>query len=255
MNDNREHMWQAYIDGELTATEMARFEASLSIEEQQQLVSDTQFDRGLSERLAEDAACPDDVWERTKALLVEASASDETTVSFPARSKPRSMFWGMATLAAAAGLAFVLSTFAPGGTGLNDMPIILEAATVDELAQKSQVDANPKAIEEFMHANDIDLDLLPESSMTMAAVHAPIKLVGAGISDNGEYIELYAGCCKEPVKILLVHRDSEAAKCIGQACGNGNDLQATRIVGDYLAAVVGKHPAHDILDIFAGQQP
>ena len=67
MDNNQEQVWQAYIDGELSATEMAGFEASLSPEEQERLTSDIQFVRGLSERLSEDAACPCDVWERTKA--------------------------------------------------------------------------------------------------------------------------------------------------------------------------------------------
>jgi hypothetical protein len=249
MDNNQEQVWQAYIDGELSATEMAGFEASLSPEEQERLTSDIQFDRGLSERLSEDAACPYDVWERTKALLIQHSADEEST------PKRRSMVWGAGTLAAAAALAFVISTFTPFGTPSGASPIILEAATIDDLVRQSQVPADLAAIQAFMHANDIDLDLLPEASIAMAEIHAPLYLVGASKSDNGDCVELYAGCCKEPVKILIVRRDSEAARLIGQATGSDSDVQCTRIVGDYLTAVVGKHSAHDLLDIFAGQHP
>lgn len=255
MDNTKEQMWQAYIDGELSVTEMAGFEASLTPEEQEQLVADVQFDRGLSERLSEDAACPSDVWERTKSLLIQQSAGEETTVPFQAKPRGRSMFWGAGTLVAAAALAFVISTFAPLGTPSSASPIVLEAATIDDLAKQSQVPADLAAIQAFMHANGIDLDLLPEDTIAMAKIHAPIKLVGAKIRDDSDCVELYAGCCNEPIKILIVHRDSEAARLIGQATGTDCDLQATRIVGDYLTAVVGKHPAHGLLDIFAVQGP
>lgn len=255
MDTNREQIWQAYIDGELSATEMAGFEATLTPEEQERLTADIQFDRGLSERLSEDAACPTDVWERTKALLTQQSTEEETTVPFIAKPRRRSLLWGAGTLAAAAALAFMISSFTPVGAPSNASPIILEAATIDDLKEQSQVPGDLKAIEEFLHANSIDLNLLQEDSISMAKVHSPIKLVGAKLIDGSNCVELYAGCCKEPVKILVVHRDSEAAKLIGQATGTDNDLQCTRIVGDYLTAVVGKHTAHDLLDIFAGQRP
>lgn len=255
MDTNQEHMWQAYIDGELSATEMASFEAMLNPGDQERLRTDVQFDRGVNERLQEGSSCPLEVWERTKALLIKHSEAKSTSTTVAFRPKRRSMMWGVGTLLAAAGLAFVISTLAPFYAGLNATPIILEAATIDELVSQSKVKAEPQAIEAYMHANNINLDLVPEDSIAMAQFHSPLKLVGASRTEDGEYVELFVGCCKEPVKIIIVHRNSASAKKLGGACGLDCDVQATRIVGDYLTAVVGKHPAHGLLDIFAGQHP
>ena len=253
MEMNREQMWQAYIDGELSTSEMAGFEGSLNPVEQQQLARDVQFERGLSERLAAEADCPDDVWERTKALLLDKAAAEETVVPFKKRRPRRhSVLYGAGSLVAAAVLAFT-TTMLGGST--NSAPIFLHAATIDDLAKRSVVEANLEAIQAFMHENNIHLDLLPENSISMAKIHTPIQLVGASKDDASDCVELFAGCCRQPVKILIVHRDSEAAKLIGQATNSECDVQATRIVGDYLTAVVGRHPAHDLLDIFAGQHP
>jgi hypothetical protein len=165
MNNDKEQLWQAYIDGELSATEMASFEASLNALEQEQLRSDMQFDRGICHRLTENTTCPTEIWERTKVLLMESSTGEDNIAPFQPKPKSRPMLFGAATLLVAAMLAFVISTIVPNST---ISPIILEAATIDDLAQQSEVASDAKIIEKFMHENDIELDLLPEDSLTMA---------------------------------------------------------------------------------------
>lgn len=260
MNDNREHLWQAYLDGELSVTEMAEFEQSLTPEDQNRLTAEKRFESGLAERLAEDAACPDDVWERTKAILAQAQALENDTVTrFPAGSiRRRSWMWGAATLTAAACVAFILTIFSPSGTSDTSPVVILAAETVDELAKQSETDHDAESVHQFINEHGYDLDLNREDSLGMAAVHYGIEVVGAREETikGDPVVEMLFGCCEYPVKVIMAKRDSSAARYIGQAAGAGSDIQATRIINDkYIAAVVGKHPAHGLLDIFANQHP
>lgn len=252
----KEQLWQAYMDGELSATEMANFENSLPPNERELLTSDVQLERGIIDRLSEDDGCPEDVWENVKrSMLAQASDDMDSVEKFAVNRKPWRV--GLLTLAAAAMIAFAISYIAPSNItpGMMSAPTVLAAQTVEELAEQSEVEADRLIIQDFMHENNIDLDLRNENSLPIAQVHSGIHLVGAATKENGAFVELYAGCCSRPVKIVLAKRDSDAAHALGYATGPNSDVQATRIVGDYLAAVVGDHPAHGLLDIFEGQHP
>ena len=50
-HDNREQLWQAYLDGELSACEAAQFETTLSEAERRRLAAELRFDRALADRL------------------------------------------------------------------------------------------------------------------------------------------------------------------------------------------------------------
>lgn len=252
----KEQQWQAYMDGELSATEMANFENSLPPDERELLTADVQLERGIMDRLSEDGGCPEEVWENVKrSMLAQASDDTDAVETLSVNRKP----WRVAllTLAAAAMLAFAISSITPSNVtpGLTSAPTILAAQTIEELAEQSEVEADRLVIQDFMHKNNVNLDLRIEDSLPIAKIHSGIHLVGAATKENGAFVEIYAGCCSRPVKIVLAKRDSDAAHALGYATGPNSDVQATRIVGEYLAAVVGDHPAHGLLDIFKGQHP
>lgn len=252
----KDQRWQAYIDGELTSTEMADFENSLSPGERELLMSDIQFERGIVDKLSEGGSCPDEVWKCIKDTLLSKDTDDSTQSNIvPLRRKP----WRAAvvTLVAAASIAFVISIVAPGKItpGLMSAPTVLAADTVEALANQSEVEPNRLVIQDFMHKNDVTLDLLIEDSLPISRIHSGVHLVGAATKEKGAYVELYAGCCSRPVKLVIARRDSKAGHALGYATGPDSEVQATRIVGDYLVAVVGQHPAHGLLDIFEGQHP
>ncbi len=251
MNTKKEHLWQAYIDGELSATDMVDFEESLSESESRLLASDVLFDRALSEGLAKDAACPDDVWARTKALL-------EAQPTVPTNDTPKNPIlyrrawgpWGFATIVAAAMITLMVSWMMPSTSA----PIILAEETVDELAAQSQVNANSADIERYMHENNYQLRLVAVETLHIVQIHSDVHLLGARRNYNGDVVELLVACCHQPVTIIIAERNTPLARIIAQEVANSeSDVQATRNIGNYVAAVVSKHPAVGLLDIVAGQ--
>ncbi len=250
MTGDKHNLWQAYLDGELSVAETAEFEASLTEAERERLASEMRFENGMAERLSHNATCPIEVWKRTQAMLRECAAKEKAgAASGP--SPFRRWYWGMATIAAAATIALVFATFAPVPRG-DYSAIVMAAASVDELAEQSTQQGDKSIAEEFLRALNFDLHLNEESSLGMAAIHHDIKVVGVHQSalEGDPVAEIFFGCCDYPVKIILAQKGSAAAKRIGLAAADGGQVQATRVIGDYVTAVVGKHPAYDLLDIF-----
>lgn len=254
MQANKEQLWQAYIDGELPATEMAAFEESLSATERRALANDVQFDRALSQRLAQDAECPDEVWARTKALLeshAEDSNGDSPKNVVPLR---RPWFPNIATIVAAAGITLMVSWFLPFITGRSTAPVILAEETVSELAAQSELnDPTLEQIQQYMQQHNYKMHLVAIETLRVVQVHKNVKLLGVSRSNNGDIAELYVACCNQPVKIILAERSTSEARAISRALGQDNDLQDVRLVDNYVAGVVSKHPAVGLLDIFASQ--
>ena len=248
MSINREHLWQAYLDGELTVIEMSEFEASLDEDARERLAAEMRFEGGLAERLSQDVKCPDEVWERTKALL--AGKQEAPAPSF------RRWYLGVATLATAATLAFMISLSGPVNPDVASA-LMLAAETVEELAATSETDADADAVRTYLADHNVDLELNPMESLAIASAHHPLEIIGARTYEvNGEpVVEMLFGCCARPVKVMMAAQGSDVAILIGLASAHGNgDVQATRTVGRYLVAVVSDHPAPGLLDIFADGQ-
>lgn len=243
MNTNREQLWQAYIDGELSAQEAAEFEASLSQPARMRLAEDMRFVRAVNERLSE-GACPDPVWSRTQALVRERAAGPE----------PRShrWYWGAASIAAAAVVAFMASFYAFDFRGTDDASVIHAASSVEALAAASEVDAGHENAMRYLREKGFELTLFDEPELEASmGHHRPIRIVGARQERyaGDKVTEVLFSCCGYPVKMLLAKQDSKAAKTLGRAAGEiGTDIQATRIIDGYLAALVSKHSARGLLE-------
>ena len=245
MSINREHLWQAYLDGELSVIEMSEFEASLNEDERERLAADMRFEGGLAERLSQDVKCPDEVWERTKALLT--GPKEESVPMY------RRWYWGMATLATAATLAFMISLYGPVKPNASPT-LVLAAETIAELAATSETEADVDSIRAYLESHDVELELKPMESLTMASTHRSLEVIGARTYEvnNEPVVELLFACCGRPVKVMMASQGSDVAMLIGLASASGKgEVQATRTVGHYLTAVVGAHPAPGLLDIFA----
>ena len=113
-----------------------------------------------------------------------------------------------------------------------------------------------KAAALFMRNHGIHVQVDSEDVLPMAAVHHDIWILGARMdrAGKGEAGVILFGCCGEPVKITVAERGTPAAEAIGKAAAKNSQIQATRLIGGYIAAVVGDHDAHNLLDIFAGQR-
>lgn len=105
-----------------------------------------------------------------------------------------------------------------------------------------------------MHEKGVQLHLVDDGTLgTLVRRHRDIHVIGARQESlGGEPVtEVFIECCGHPVKILLANLDSNAAGTIGFAVAQDGDVQAMRVVGGYLAAVVSRHESHGLLDMLS----
>lgn len=247
MTGDKETLLQAYLDGELSASEATAFEASLTDEERKRLPHEIEFESGLAEALSKGGDCPDDVWARTQALLAERAAT----------KKPRfsRTFMYAATMAAAASLALVISVFVSEPTSTSTS-IVMAAESVEDLEAMSMVKPGADTAEAFIHEHGLLIGLHFEEAVD-ASHHYGMAVVGARndkVGKDSVGVVLYV-CCARPIKVIIAKSGTKGADLILHAHGSDkdNDILEVREVGDYVAAVVGKHKAHDLLVALAPQ--
>lgn len=253
-NENLDHekLRQAYLDGELSASEISAFEKQLGPGERDELAAEKRLECALADRLGQPVKCPELVWRRTQAKLGGYRGVAD---------RYRRFAWGAISLAAAASLAFLVSYLAPAlvdnGREVEASPaLVLRSDSVEDFQRSSMTEPGHKAAAHFLRNHGIDLQVDSEEVLPMAAIHHDIWILGARMdrAGQGEAGVILFACCGYPMKITVAERGTPAAKAIGSAAARNSQIQATRLVGGYIAAVVGDHPAHNLLDIFAGQR-
>ena len=234
MDNQRDKLWNAYLDGELPASEAAAFDQSLSQDERKRLEGEMAFERACADALGKDAACPDDVWQRTLDALPENAATDPTP--FPWYWKP--------VAALAATMLVVISLFAirvnmapPTFLELAELNVNTLEAT-NQLSQPTFAELNG-----FLADRNLDVALMPPK-----AGHHPIRLLGAREStyQNEKVVEVLFSCCDKPMKVAIVPQGGDAAEAVGKALGDGV-VKASRPVGSQLAVSVGRHESPKLL--------
>ena len=255
MSFDREKMWQAYLDDELTVGETTEFGATLSSEVRDHLAGEKQFEAGLAEVLSRDADCPDEMWERIQAQARAANAPENVVPL-------RRWYWATGSMAAAASVAFFIAFWVPSILPLPDdlsrSAMVVSAATVDELAALSETAPSLEAVQQYIESHGIDLILIRAGDLGMSAIHFDIDILGVceEMIDGRNLVSLLFGCCREPVKVVIAMRGSEETRMLGEAIGEASsEVQSTRAVGGdrYLAAVVGGHKAVGLLDLFGDE--
>lgn len=257
MSLDREKIWQAYLDGELTVGETAEFETTLGAEERERLAGEKQFEAGLAEVLSNSADCPDEAWQRIQAQVRAARP--------PQKAAPlRRWNWAAGTVVAAAAavaffIAFAAPSFLDSPHDASRSATVVSAATVDELAALSETAPDLKAVREYLERRGIDLFLIGADDWGISAFHFDIDILGARVEhiDGREVVSLLFGCCDRPVKVVIARRGSEEARMLGETVGEASSqVQCIRAIGgndQFLVAVVGRHRTASLLDLFRGQ--
>ncbi len=245
MSMQREHRWSAYLDGELSASEAAEFDESLTLEEQQRLQAEVRFEGALGEFLSQGGECPNDVWHRaTKAL---------------ARKGGRIPWWmptrHAATFVAAAAVMLIVAgvvyrvQFAT--------PAFLSLANGDYPTAESRLALNTgdlSEVNEYLHTHGIALVLHAPSKHYHVHGARGRELRGASeASYKGETVtEIMFECCGRPLKVVIVPKTGPAAGAVRRAIER-DQVQEFRSIGDYVAVTVGRHPAHGLLDLLSDE--
>ena len=241
MSIGNDRVLSAYLDGELSASEASEFDRVLTESERQRLAGEVVLERALADALAKDAACPDVAWDRLRDSIQAQSQRASNGV--------RGRWRGKALLAAAAVLVVgIAGVFAMVGGERTDFLRMTER-DVAELKEASAVDAvSLAAVNEYVHARGYGIDVVPIVNSEVR--HHRRELLGAREhSYRGEKVmELLFDCCGKPLKVVVAARNGSAARHIAEALARG-EIQASRPVGDYVAAVVGRHKAVNLLDL------
>jgi len=256
--NERERLCIAYMDGEMSTSEASAFHDSLAPEERDWLTQEVQFEAKLAEALTGEEQCPDLLWERTRRMMTDEAE--------PAGAGRMLTAWRVAGLAAAAmlvaGISFLVQFAVPlqqpaetpamDGHGAILGPM---ADNVQDFSQTSATSDRHEAVQRFLHEHGIDLELASIEDMASGGRHV-VRLLGAcmGNCPRGELIEVLFECDGYPAKVVVGARGSAGASLIQKAVDRG-EVQATRAIGDYVAAVVCDRPAEGLLQLLRQESP
>jgi len=194
----------------------------LTAEEKNHLEAELKFERSLGNYLSDTPGCPDDLWE---------------SIQIKAESKnPKVSYSGViiSFLAAAAAVALIFLSSAP-----IDKSSVFELSKVSEFTKLSETSTDIKEIEQFLLKNNIKLKI---DSDKMSNYSHDLKLLGAYRAKVGdqEVVALLFTCCGEPVKVILMPKESLAVKVMAHHAISGN-VVATNTIDDYKIGVIGQH--------------
>ena len=237
MGENQKDLlWQAYIDGEMTACEAAEFEQSLNPQELDRLTGEMRFESALSDNLTAKMSCPQSAWSRIQKELSDAGMDIPKTIPF---YRTPAFYGSIGALAAAVVLMFTVMNKPLNSAELTvpvDIPLNLTAGTENELNS-------------FFTDNGINIHVAEPPD----AYHN-IELKGMRYASfaGEDIVELYYTCCGKPVDIMLVKKGSKAEEALASDV-NKSRIQAIKDVGDYRAALLSIHPSSDVLALVASR--
>lgn len=244
MASNHDKLATAYLDGELSAAEAAEFDTSLTPQQKHNLAAEMKFERAIGERLSRGAACPDDLWKKTLAAIDEKTSP---VVEF----RPRRT-WMYAVTAMAAALAIGVAGLLVNFNAANRGPSILameKGTTIEALQAQAELKGHDtESVNAFFKEHGFNLAMTTADVQIPGDHHTPRVLLGMKPTNyrGDDVMELMFNCCGRPLKVVVAKTGSKTANEIGAAMAAGQ-LQESRHVGEYVAALVGKHEIHGLL--------
>lgn len=158
MKKDDDRNWSAYIDGELSVSEVEEFEAQLSAEELKHLNDEKAFEESIGISLNDAPACPDNLLTDVAKQLAQENKNSFMKYKIVA----------FAAIAACLALIFLLPK---PGTGGPKVPM-----TVAELKNQSLTGDQLDDINKFLSQKKIDLELT-----SLAEGHHAKTIIGAGL--------------------------------------------------------------------------
>ncbi len=247
MSMQQDNLWSAYLDGELSASEAAALDSSLSPTERERLQAEVRFETAMGEILGRADGCPADVWNRTVGAI-------STSAARPARVTPWRQFGALAVAAVlvlTVGIAVYRSVFA--------IPAFLDGnLTGDAVTHLEIASSDVRKVNEYLHDHGVTLTLRPfvEDERSSRRGHHTAVLLGASEEDfAGEQVaEILYECCGKPVKVIVAPKDGP----VGDAVRKAIRIDAVRdykTIGDYIAVQVGTHPSRGLLELLSDESP
>lgn len=232
----RDELWMAYLDGELSAAEAAAFVSNLGASERALTESETRLEAALAARLATGPACPEGTWDQTLALLKgHAAPRPWWRVERPLRVAAIALI-ALSAWAAAIAMNYQ-SLFA--ATSDTSPSFALNIATIDDMLAHAEVRGGQDEVQAFLDQNRLPVSFnIPKPADAAIKSKVP-QLLGAGLERYGavDVPVVYAACCGKPVKVVFVHTCGHTK--FGH-CSQPGVVNSKRI-GDFIAFVVTQH--------------
>jgi hypothetical protein len=240
MNE-REKLWMAYVDGEMTASEASAFDETLTSADRDRLSAEACIEAGLAQHLGAEVKCPDALWQRLQDQVGEQH-------TLPRRT---GVPWQRMVLLAAAVALVAFGGFWYVNTTPSAPVVALHGVTPPDpevFALKSATDADPAAVEAYMQDHGIQLALA--ESMHEGGATGRVRLVGScqGNCPYGSIVEVLFLCGDKPARLLVTKVGSPGSHLISEALETG-EVKATKRIGDYLAGLICQGEGMEVLDL------
>lgn len=253
----RDELWMAYLDGELSAAEAAAFAASLSDGERALSESEVRLESALAERLGTGETCPPAVWDGLMAQLEQASRRPWWKRDTPLRVAAVAVL-AVGAWAAAIGLNY--DKIRPASAMAAAPLLSMDCGDSAALVAQAEVKGGPEAVQAFLDQNKVPVRI---QEIRISSDHGPgegplhkahgPRVLGAGIEHYGavDVPAVYVECCGRPVKVVFVHTCGKG-KGRGERRCKDPDVVASERYGSYVAFVVTKHRhGQRVLSLFA----
>ena len=227
MNKEDDRNWSAYIDGELSVSEVEDFEASLTEEELIHLNNERAFEEKVGSAFKDAPSCPAD-------LL------NDVLKEIDNEGKNYFLVYKLIGVAAIAALLAFIFLLPKAGTQGPKVPM-----TVAELQKMSLTGDKLDDINSYLSKRNISLELtkfMPE--------HHEKTIIGAAVEmiAGEEVVTLMFTCCGRPAKIYLLPKGSDAERLILEDDKEWkSSIQAQAKKGNYRLAVSSPHNSESLL--------
>lgn len=235
--DDKEKRWMAYLDGQLSASEVLDFERGLSARDRARLDGEVRLESAICESFSDGPCCPLALWDNVVARMNQ-----------PVQVKAgRWAYWVSRTtvvLAATAAIVFGAPYYesSMGDRGAHaGSQVAIHETSREEFSRGLEATASMADAEAYLRENNINLRLVSDTEDKSTHRHS-LEFLGAcrGKCPEGTLYELRFWCCNKPVKILVARRGTAGEQLLKGAfeCG---DAEKSTVVDDYVTAVIGGH--------------
>lgn len=237
----RVDLWMAYLDGEMSASEAAAFDGTLSEVERGRAQGELRLEAALALRLSAPVVCPPATWGEVLEKIKGGKRRPWWQTQQPMRLAAAAL-----VLLSAWGAALYVNRDAVRGQlaryGLvAPSPFYMGAASVAEMVALATVPAEAAEVQAFLDQAHVGTSL-HASEMKQTSGRRTLVLRGAGMEayGAGQAPVVYFECCGEPAKVIFLPKTQAGSGA--EVLDEGTmDIIAAKEMGEYKAFVVSKH--------------
>jgi len=238
----KRHARMAYMDGELSAVDRARFEQSVTPEQQRLIAVDRVLQDGLVGRLKGGDRCPDELWAKTLSKIGHRTRPARTRRLVP-----------LSVVAACLVLAIGLLYIDRAASEPIEYPVVFPD-NVQQFADSAAIKGDQQSIEEKLHAQGFAVSIGDIATCNQRHQHY-VTLLGVNMLKIGarEYpcAHLCFSCCGQPISTFVVKESRRITPESFKAADPSLTVdQAVHHANGCLIVTMGPHPTTAVASLF-----